>query len=38
MKAPSSRLDDLKLFVLQQGGRQIVRLTNRNPGTCILLR
>ena len=33
-----SCLDDLKLFVLQQNGRQIVRLTNRNPGTCILLR
>ena len=28
----------LKLYVLQQDGRQIVRLTNRNPGTCIMLR
>ena len=34
----TSCLDDLKLYVLQQDGRQIVRLTNRNPGTCILLR
>ncbi len=34
----ASCLDGLKLYVLQQDGRQIVRLTNRNPGTCIMLR
>ena len=36
--ASPSCLDGLRLYILQLNGRQVVRLTNRNPGTCVMLR